>query len=101
MVLGRELENNEWERSLKPLAASDVRGMPMATFGDEERQRGKKGKGKAAPVKKKWKKNPQETTLLWIWLSQGAMTVEGRAPAMNKGKVDDNRNQHGLCKLLM
>ncbi|KAJ7276009.1 hypothetical protein C8J57DRAFT_1224145 [Mycena rebaudengoi] len=64
MVLGRELENNEWERSLKPLAASDVRGMPMATFGDEERQRGKKGKGKAAPVKKKRKKNSQETTLL-------------------------------------
>ncbi|KAJ7257987.1 hypothetical protein C8J57DRAFT_1135578 [Mycena rebaudengoi] len=84
VVLGRELENDEWERSLKPLAASDVRGMPMATFGDEERQRGKKGKGKAAPVKKKRKKNSQETTLSWIWLSQGAMTVEGRAPAMNE-----------------
>ncbi|KAJ7281287.1 hypothetical protein C8J57DRAFT_1057258 [Mycena rebaudengoi] len=83
VVLGRELENNAWEKTLKPLAAGDVRGMPRATFGDEERQRGKKGKGKAVgPARKRQKQAP--VTLSWIWLSQGAATVEGQAPSMNE-----------------
>ncbi|KAJ7280892.1 hypothetical protein C8J57DRAFT_1057508 [Mycena rebaudengoi] len=60
VVLGRVLRKDEWERTLKPLAAGDVRGMPRT--------------------------NPQELTLSWIWLSQGVPTSEGQAPAMNEGK---------------
>ncbi|KAJ7258013.1 hypothetical protein C8J57DRAFT_1646556 [Mycena rebaudengoi] len=83
VVLGRELENNAWEKTLKPLAAGDVRGMPRATFGDEERQCGKKGKGKAVgPARKRQKQAP--VMLSWIWLSQGAATVEGQAPSLNE-----------------
>ncbi|KAJ7256755.1 hypothetical protein C8J57DRAFT_1650145 [Mycena rebaudengoi] len=83
VVLGRELENSAWEKTLKPLAAGDVRGMPRATFGDEERQRGKKGKGKAVgPARKRQKQAP--VTLSWIWLSQGVATVEGQAPSLNE-----------------
>ncbi|KAJ7253593.1 hypothetical protein C8J57DRAFT_1519322 [Mycena rebaudengoi] len=90
VVLGRVLEKNEWEVALKPLAETDVRGMPRAHFGDEERQAARgKGKGKGKPSKKRRK--VEYKVLSWIWLApkQSARdpdvaSEEGEQPAMDE-----------------
>ncbi|KAJ7262384.1 hypothetical protein C8J57DRAFT_1183875 [Mycena rebaudengoi] len=80
VVLGRVLERNEWERELRVLAADDVRPMPRATFGDEERQAGK-GKERAS---KRRKKTKTPGALSWIWLSQGKASEGGQRTALNE-----------------
>ncbi|KAJ7033047.1 hypothetical protein C8F04DRAFT_958139, partial [Mycena alexandri] len=62
VALGQVLERNEWERTLKPLADADVRGMPRAT---------------ARVVK-------APTTVSWIWMAQARLPEAGESAAMNE-----------------
>ncbi|KAJ7248075.1 hypothetical protein C8J57DRAFT_1673431 [Mycena rebaudengoi] len=92
VVLGRVLENNEWEVALKPLAEKDVRGMPRAHFGDEARQaatKAGKGKGKGKPSAKR-RKVGEYKVLSWIWLTQR------KAPtAMEEGEEEEGEGEGG------
>ncbi|KAJ7260647.1 hypothetical protein C8J57DRAFT_1636746 [Mycena rebaudengoi] len=99
VVLGRVLQNNEWEVALRPLAETDVRGMLRAHFGDEARQaatRAKKGKGKGRGVEEprtKRRKVVAYKVLSWIWLAQK------RAPtateAMEREAGEENVSAEG------
>ncbi|KAJ7215151.1 hypothetical protein C8J57DRAFT_1440578 [Mycena rebaudengoi] len=97
---GRVLQNNQWEVALRPLAETDVRGMPRAHFGDEARQaatRAKKGKGKGRGVEEprtKRRKVVAYKALSWIWLAQK------RAPtateAMEREEGEENVSAEAL-----
>ncbi|KAJ7028079.1 hypothetical protein C8F04DRAFT_1188918 [Mycena alexandri] len=67
-VLDNCVRRREWEKTLRPLQEADVRGMPRATFGDPERQRGGTGKGK--PKKKRAKRDREPVEMSWIWVVQ-------------------------------
>ncbi|KAJ7893529.1 hypothetical protein B0H13DRAFT_1625179 [Mycena leptocephala] len=51
VILGPAVAKMEWEATLRPLKATDVRGMPRSTFADPERQR-------------------EEDAMSWIWVVQ-------------------------------
>ncbi|KAJ7073559.1 hypothetical protein B0H15DRAFT_925638 [Mycena belliarum] len=68
-ALGRVLKRHEWERSLQDLKEEDVRGLPRARFGDQERQAGKKAKRKTKRARTAARKEA-ERPLSWIWLAQ-------------------------------
>ncbi|KAJ7229225.1 hypothetical protein C8J57DRAFT_1534542 [Mycena rebaudengoi] len=89
VVLGRVLERREWEVALRPLAAEDVRGMPRAHFGDEQRQAGKtKAKDSRTSAKRR---KVAHVALSWIWLVQkksaeqeDEMSEAAQQPAMDE-----------------
>ncbi|KAJ7440330.1 hypothetical protein B0H11DRAFT_2253095 [Mycena galericulata] len=78
--LGRALEENEWEVTLKELKDEDVRARPMSTFGDPARQRGGRGgKKKARHPRKKRKR----LATSWIWIVQ-KQSPAGETQSMNE-----------------
>jgi hypothetical protein len=81
-ILGPALCKMEWEATLWPLSAKDVRGMPRSTFGDPERQRGQKKK-KKKPKRKK-RRTAEDDALSWIWVVQ---VDPGNPAAVNEGKT--------------
>ncbi|KAJ7247447.1 hypothetical protein B0H12DRAFT_1203221 [Mycena haematopus] len=72
--LGKEVNRNEWERTLLPLAEDDVRGLPQSHFHDPERK--KKKPRKRAKIK--------ERPLSWIWVNRGERWEPGDDVAMNE-----------------
>ncbi|KAJ7439025.1 hypothetical protein B0H11DRAFT_2254147 [Mycena galericulata] len=82
VVLGRVLENDEWEKTLRPLADTDLRGMPRATFADPERQKGAPKGKKRRMQKRKGPKPPTEVS--WIWIAQAEGAKPGESAAMNE-----------------
>ncbi|KAJ7736333.1 hypothetical protein DFH07DRAFT_966848 [Mycena maculata] len=83
VVLGEVLENDEWETTLKPLADTDLRGMPRATFADPARQKGAP-KGKKRRMRRKRNRPKPPTEISWIWISQAAAAKPGEPVAMNE-----------------
>ncbi|KAJ6590439.1 hypothetical protein DFH09DRAFT_1074071 [Mycena vulgaris] len=88
--LGRALEKNEWELTLKELKPEDVRGRPRQHFGDEEHQSaskrkpdGEQGRKKKRKVGPKPKPRRKELPLSWIWVVQ-TKTVVGEKQALNE-----------------
>ncbi|KAJ7898272.1 hypothetical protein B0H14DRAFT_2332228 [Mycena olivaceomarginata] len=77
VALGGVLKRSEWERSLKVLAADDVRGLPAAKFHDPERKTKKRRRTKKA------KKN-QDRAASWIWVTQGEQYNPADGAAMNE-----------------
>ncbi|KAJ7739347.1 hypothetical protein B0H16DRAFT_1465303 [Mycena metata] len=69
-ALGPALGRTEWEQTLRPLHEKDVRGMPRATFGDPERQRGGSKRGSKQPRRKKKKGTGDPVEMSWIWVVQ-------------------------------
>ncbi|KAJ7709422.1 hypothetical protein B0H16DRAFT_1745825 [Mycena metata] len=82
VALGRVLKRNEWERTLKPLADADVRGMPRATFGDPERQKATKQPKRRRVKRARVAKTP--TAVSWIWMAQARLPEAGESAAMNE-----------------
>ncbi|KAJ6562892.1 hypothetical protein DFH09DRAFT_920722, partial [Mycena vulgaris] len=64
--LGKSLEENAWEVTLKELKDEDVRGRPRKTIGDETRQKATK------------------LPLSWIWVVQTKGAVQGEKQATNE-----------------
>jgi hypothetical protein len=87
--LGRVLKKTEWESTLLPLAAEDVRGMPRALFQDPERKKWLMKKGPEARRKAKKAGEEAKATMSWIWRAPGiADGKEGEVGenGMNKGR---------------
>ncbi|KAJ7037089.1 hypothetical protein C8F04DRAFT_1180815 [Mycena alexandri] len=82
-TLGSALGERSWEKALKPLQESDVRGMPRATFGDPERQRGGTQRGSKQPSRKKAKKDAEPAEMSWIWVVQ---VDPGNPAAVSEGE---------------
>ncbi|KAJ6613766.1 hypothetical protein B0H10DRAFT_2165228 [Mycena sp. CBHHK59/15] len=75
----------DWEKTLRPLAAEDVRGMPRALFADLERKKDLQKKGPEARRRAADAKDVAKRRMSWIWVTQGAEAVEeGNNPAMSE-----------------
>ncbi|KAJ7156814.1 hypothetical protein C8R43DRAFT_1125395 [Mycena crocata] len=85
VVLGPVLKKDEWEKTLKPLLDSDVRGMPRATFGDPERQKATRHRNRRRVTKKRrTSKRTAPATVSWIWIVQAQQVKAGEPAAMNE-----------------
>ncbi|KAJ7719354.1 hypothetical protein DFH07DRAFT_972971 [Mycena maculata] len=73
VTLGAVLGRRQWEWSLLELAEDDIRGLPQSTFGDPERQKGKK---LTKQVKRARLQQAPEHALSWIWITCGKEELE-------------------------
>ncbi|KAJ6602940.1 hypothetical protein B0H10DRAFT_1958012 [Mycena sp. CBHHK59/15] len=85
MGLGKVLERLEWEKTLMPLAAEDVRGMPRALFADRSGRRTYRRRGQRR-IGGQWTKGRGQAKDVGI-----EAVEEGNNPAMSEvGKSESN-----------
>ncbi|KAJ7434610.1 hypothetical protein B0H11DRAFT_1757333, partial [Mycena galericulata] len=82
--LGRELKDDSWEATLRPLLAEDVRGMPRALFQDPERKKLLLKKGPDARRRAAQAGAEAKAKMSWIWRAPGVEEDEGGAQGLNE-----------------
>ncbi|KAJ7500537.1 hypothetical protein B0H11DRAFT_2225527 [Mycena galericulata] len=80
--LGRALDENAWEVTLKELKEEDLRARPLSTSGDPTRQRQAKG-GKKARKARHPRKKRKKLPMSWIWIVQ-KRSAPGEKQSMNE-----------------
>ncbi|KAK7049165.1 CxC2 domain-containing protein [Favolaschia claudopus] len=82
--LGRRLDRQEWQKTLRPLKPEDVRGMPRALFSDPERKKLMMRKGLQARKQADAARRQARARMSWIWLRPGVEDEDAGEGGMNE-----------------